>query len=82
MDESRIQAPIWIRLIGLTLEFWVEDVFQGIPGTFGEILSMDPVTVLRRRMTYARICVGVFQGTNMLEFISLKSKLGIWKQHI
>ena len=56
----------------------MEDLFQGITGTFGKLLSMDPVTV-SRRITYARICVGVFQGMDMPEFISLKSKLGIWK---
>ena len=57
-------------------------MFQGIANTFGELLSMDPVIVLRRRMTYAIICVGVLQGTDMPKAISLKSKLGIWKQKI
>ena len=28
--ESRIQDLVWIRLIGLLLDFWVEEVFQGI----------------------------------------------------
>ncbi len=50
--------------------------------TFGELLSMDPLTISRRRMNYARICVGVYQGTYMPKSIFLKSKLGGWTQHI
>ena len=57
----------------------MEYVFQGIANAFGELLCMDLVTVSRRRLTYARICVGVLQGMDMPEVISLKSELGIWK---
>jgi hypothetical protein len=64
------------------MEFWVEDVFRGIASTFGELLSMDPVTVSRKRLTYARICVGVVQGTDMPDTINLQSKLGVWQQKI
>lgn len=78
-DESMIQAPVWIRLPGLPLEFWVEDMFQGIANAFDELSSVDPDTVSRRRLTYARIYVGVFQGVDMPEVISLKSKLGTWQ---
>ena len=82
LDDSIIQAPVWVRLPGLPLEFWVEDVFQGITNTFGELLSLDPVIVSQRRMNYEIFCVGVTQGVDMPESISLKSKLGIWDQHI
>ena len=70
-------TSIWVRLPGLPLEFWVEDVFQGIAHTFVELLSLDPVTISRKRMSYARFCVGVTQGVDMPDSISLTSKLGI-----
>ena len=57
-------------------------MFQGIVHTFGELLSLDPVTVSRKRMSYARFCVGVTQGVDMPESISLTAKLGIWDQRI
>ena len=57
-------------------------MFQGIVHTFGELLSLDPVTVSRKRMSYARFCVGVTQGVDMPKSISLTSKLGIWDQRI
>lgn len=77
MDDSVIQALVWVRLPSLPLEFWVEDVFQGIANSFGELLSLDPVKVSQKMMNYARFCVGVTQGMDMPDSILLKSKLGI-----
>ncbi|XP_059073640.1 uncharacterized protein LOC131874332 [Cryptomeria japonica] len=48
-ESCFVQAPVWVRLSGLPLEFWVEDVFKGIASSFGELLSMDPITMARRR---------------------------------
>lgn len=56
----------------------MEDVFKGISNTFGELLSLDPVTVSRRRLNFARFCVSVSRGVDLLESIALNSKLGIW----
>ncbi|XP_059068619.1 uncharacterized protein LOC131859103 [Cryptomeria japonica] len=75
-----VQAPVWVRLLGLPLEFWVEDVFKGVASSFGKLLSMDPITMARRRFTYSRICIGVTQDTNMLLSIEINSRLGKWNQ--
>ena len=78
LDDSAIQAPVWVKLHGLPLEFWVEDVFKGIANTFGELLSLDLVTVSRRRLNNAKFCVGVSHGIDLPKSIALKSKLGVW----
>ncbi|XP_057867264.1 uncharacterized protein LOC131074629 [Cryptomeria japonica] len=70
-----VQAPVWVRLLGLPLEFWVEDVFKGIAISFGELLSMDPIAMARRRLTFAMIYVGVMQGTDMPLSIEINSRL-------
>ncbi|XP_059068506.1 uncharacterized protein LOC131859012 [Cryptomeria japonica] len=75
-----VQALVWFRLSGLPLEFWVEDVSKGIYSSFGELLSMDPITAARRRLTFARIYVGVMQGTDMPLSIEINSRLGKWNQ--
>lgn len=77
-DEMNVQAPVWVNLLGFPLEFWVDDVFRGIANVFGELLSKHLVLVSRRRLTYARICVGIKQGVDMLKSIILQSKLGSW----
>ena len=76
-DESVMQAPVWVKLLGMPLEFWVEEIFQGIVNTFGELLYMDPMTISRRRLTYARIYVRVIQEVDIPKSITLQYKLGV-----
>ena len=81
-DSFFSQAPVWVRLPELPLEYWNEDVFGGIARTFGELLSTDPITASKRRLNFARICIGVREGTDMPEFVALHSKLGVHNQKI
>ncbi|XP_057851779.2 uncharacterized protein LOC131061959 [Cryptomeria japonica] len=75
-----VQAPVWVRLSGLPLEFSMEDVFKGVASSFGELLSMDPITTARRRLTFAMIYVRVTQVSNMPLSIEINSRLGKWNQ--
>lgn len=52
-------AHVWVRLLGLPLEYWHDDIFKGIAEVFGELLSIDPMTATRKRMVYARLCVRI-----------------------
>ena len=36
LDDSVIQAPFWVKLHGLPLEFWVEDVFKALQILLGK----------------------------------------------
>lgn len=71
-----VQVLVWIKLHGLSMEYWEEDVFFGISNAFGELIAIDPVTTSRRRLIYARIYVGVGPKTDMSEEIEIESKLG------
>ncbi|GLJ49292.1 hypothetical protein SUGI_1041820 [Cryptomeria japonica] len=71
-----VQAPVWVRFPWLPLELWVEDVFKGIANSFGELLFIDPITEASSRLTLARICIGVTQGTVMPLSIEINSRLG------
>ena len=64
-NDFLTQAPVWIRFPELPLEYWHEDVLVGIANSFGELLSIDLVTGAKKRLTYARICVGVVKGQDM-----------------
>ncbi|XP_057817059.1 uncharacterized protein LOC131030331 [Cryptomeria japonica] len=76
-----VQVLVWIKLLGLPMEYWDEDVFARIANAFGELITIDPVTTSRRRLIYARICIGVGPETDMPEEIEIE-KLGKWKQNI
>ena len=63
--------------MGKPLEFWNEDVFVGVENSFGELLSIDLIKTSRRRLTYAHICSGVWEGDDMHEVVCFNSRLGM-----
>ncbi|XP_059066017.1 uncharacterized protein LOC131857439 [Cryptomeria japonica] len=73
---------VWVKLSGLPLEYWHEDIFKGIVGVFGELLSIDPMTMATKRMVYSRICVGVSRSKDIPSSVELVSKLGMLVQTI
>lgn len=82
MDSIFETVLVWARLHGLPLEYWNEDVFMGIASSFGELLSIDPIIVARKRLVFARICVGVSQERDLPSSVKIHSKLGSWSQAI
>ena len=47
-----------------------------VANSFGALLSIDPITASKSRLTYARICIRVREGDDMLEVVCFHSKLG------
>lgn len=47
-DSLFTQVPVWVKLLGLPLEYWAERIFSGITNSFGELLFIDPVTTSKR----------------------------------
>lgn len=43
-DSLLVQVPVWVKLLGLPLEYWVECIFSRFASSFGELLSIDLVT--------------------------------------
>ncbi|XP_059078021.1 uncharacterized protein LOC131876598 [Cryptomeria japonica] len=74
--------PIWVNFLGLPLEYWHEDIFKGIARVFGELLSIDQMTTTRKRMVYAKICVGVSRSKDLPSLVERVSKLGMLVQTI
>lgn len=67
-----VQVPVWIKLLGLPMEYWEEDVFAGITNAFWELITIDPVMTSRRRLIYARNYVGMGLKMDMLEEIEIE----------
>lgn len=81
-EDFIVQIPVWVKLPSFPLEYWNEEVFAGIAKSFGELLSIDPVTVSRRRLIHARICVVIVPEVDMPKQIEMESKLGKWVQKL
>ena len=58
-DAFFLTTPKWVRLLGLPLEYWHEDVFKGIVGSFGELIAVDQATTSKSKMNSARLFVKV-----------------------
>lgn len=81
-DSIFENVPVWVRLPGLPLEYWSEYIFHGIVSSFGELLLIETMTATRKRLVFARICVGVSQEAYIPSLIEIQSKLGSWVQNI
>ncbi|XP_059064150.1 uncharacterized protein LOC131856394 [Cryptomeria japonica] len=80
--ELNRMAPVWVRLLGLPLEFWDEQIFRWIGNSFGSFVAADLITLNKSRLVYACFCVNVTLNKALPNFISLKSKYGKWTQAI
>ncbi|XP_057872573.2 uncharacterized protein LOC131078814 [Cryptomeria japonica] len=75
-------ALVWIRLLGLPLEFWDDTIFRWIGNSFGQFVVVDNAMMWKSRLVYARLCVNVVVNNPLPNFIALKSKWGKWTQAI
>lgn len=81
-DKECNEAPISVRLPGLPMEFWGEEIFVGIVVYFGDLILVNPMTTTKRRLVYARLCVNVKQSSNLPFKVYLFSKLDRWVQKL
>lgn len=76
------EAPIWVKLPSLHIEFQGEEIFAGIATCFGELILVDPMTTAKRCLVYAILCVNVKHSSNMPSKIDLFSKMDRWVQKV
>ncbi|XP_057842059.1 uncharacterized protein LOC131051512 [Cryptomeria japonica] len=82
LDSIFENVLVWARLLSLPMEYWNEDVFRGLANSFGELLSIDPMAMARKRFLFARIYVGISQNADLPSSIEIQLKLGSWTQAI
>ena len=49
-DAFFLTTPIWVRLPGLSLEFWHEDIFKGIASSFSELVVVDNLMASKSKL--------------------------------
>lgn len=57
--ENLTYGPVWVRLPGLPLEFWSDDIFKIIGDKLGSFVDADRSYEVSGRMTVARIMVNL-----------------------
>ena len=71
-----------VRLLGLPLEFWHEEIFKGIAESFGELMAIDNMIASRSKIHCARIYVKVVHPNDLPQKVKINSKLGKWNQEV
>jgi hypothetical protein len=56
-DLSRIL--VWIKLYHVPLEYWTNKGLGYVASALGVPLHVDVTTLMRKRLTYARVCVEI-----------------------
>lgn len=63
---------IWVRLPGLPVHFWTEQIFKQIGDAMGKFLTYDDSFISSRTMAYARILVYMDLTYGLPEFINIQ----------
>lgn len=69
-------APVWVRLLGLPLEFWDEKILRWVGNSFGHFFTMDKVTMQKSRLVYDIFCVNVALNRTLPIVVTLRTKWG------
>lgn len=83
MDPKREQIgarPLWVRLPGLPLQYWCEEVFVRIGNALGTYLNHDRTFVQSKNRTLARILVHMDTREGLEEKITLQWGKYSWVQ--
>lgn len=73
------KVSMWVRTLGLPLEFWDEKIFRWIGSTFGHYVATNNVTKDKSRLVYTCFFVNVVKKT-LPNFITLQSNMVKWTQ--
>ncbi|WOK97648.1 hypothetical protein Cni_G06356 [Canna indica] len=57
--ENFSTAPVWVRLLGLPLEYWNFDSISALGQALGKMISIDDRSFQFSRGRYVRVCVGM-----------------------
>lgn len=56
-NEMVENVPIWVRLVGLDINYWGKSALTKIAGMVGNPLKADMATIQKDRLTYARVLI-------------------------
>lgn len=57
--EKMNESPVWIKFLGLPLQFWFDSVFTSIGNTLGKFLEVDRSFEQTDDLSVARILVSL-----------------------
>jgi len=65
-------GPVWIRLPGLPLQYWSEDIFRRIGNAIGSFMDYDKSYQHTGMMAYARLLINLDTRGGLQEYITIE----------
>ena len=73
IEASVTKIPIWVLLYNVPVELWTPLGLSYIASAAGKPLFADSITLSRKRLSYARVCIEIEAGAQLIEEITLAS---------
>jgi hypothetical protein len=68
LKDDLARVPVWVRLYNVPLKYW----------TIGGPLHADHTTLLRKRLSYARVCVEIDASKTLVKEYDLRCPNGLF----
>ncbi|GLJ55949.1 hypothetical protein SUGI_1201090 [Cryptomeria japonica] len=81
-SESLDQMPLWIRLLNLPMQYWLDSYFEAVENFLGTFLMADEDSLNMLHTTFYRLLVVVDVTMGLPSEISITSSKGSWLQSI
>ena len=59
LKDDLARVPVWVRLYNVPLEYWTITGLSCVASAIGVPLHADHTTLLRKRLSYARVCIEI-----------------------
>jgi hypothetical protein len=68
LKNDLARVLVWVRLYNVPLEYWTIKGLSGVASAIGVPLYADHTTLLRKRLSYTRVCVEIDASKTVKEY--------------
>ena len=76
--EEVHKVPVWVRLYNIPFEYWTSKGLSFVASAVGCPLHADHITLTRKRLSYARVCVEIDAREALIEDFDFQCSNGKW----
>jgi hypothetical protein len=78
LKDDLARVPVWVRLYNVPLEYWTIKGLSCVASAIGVPLHADHTTLLRKRLSYARVCVEIDASKTLVKEYDLRCPNGLF----
>lgn len=78
LKDDLDRVPVWVKLYNVPLEYWTVKGLSCVASAIGVPLHADLTTLLRKRLSYARVCVEIEASKTLVKEYDLRCPNGLF----